>query len=843
MPRTYWLLGVFCLWCATGFAQDVKNEQTLFESAFGQRKARVNQRISVPLVLDQRELGLVEVDLGAKPIRLSVKSITPLLKGVLKPEVILNLERVQNGGWINLDELSKLGIATEYSTQKIALEVALDLPLRAEKTIEIDQRRTHSGEGMLPTVEPEKYSLILNTRVVQSWQQSNLSPTIQRGRIFTDWAGRAGDWVTEVSGSFATDASGGGFNRSDSKLIRDWSDVAIRLTLGDALSAPRGALASQVLGGIRLTRQFSINPKINNLSQPSDRLSLATAAAVDVDVNGFLVRTLRLDPGVYNLKDIYAFQGANDILIRVVEPGGRVVVKRFDYFFDSTLLAPGLHEWDLALGTPSSAVQTGRRYEGSEKAGSGWWRKGWSSSMTAGMGLQAINRLGVQSRALQAEGTWTNQWGAWTGWLASSSREVTTNAELNGRGLAQMLQWRMQTSHRPQSAWSGNLTIQATHAGKQYTSVESLSPAFASTDFGIRAGLAWDKNWSASLAVSRRASDAPSLQNRAMTFGVRRQIDKEWNVDSTLGQSQNAGIWQNFFTIALRYSPFILNGVSDRSEDNTTWRAGSSYQSIDHRWQNDVEVVGTNPARDATWRINGTRTQNNAGDETTVRSRIQASRAESTWTTVQTRDRVQGASAYHEWTLSNAVVMSRAGIKLSSPVYDSAVVFRPREGFEPYKLLVDPQSDRAAATSDRWGTPVLTNVASYHAREMQLDLENLPPAMSLGHDRWLLFPTYRSVLEVPVGSDANTQLSGTLTNMAGDPMVLQSLRVLALSQSAGRFEPIELFTNRKGQFMTPSLSPGQYQIVRQLDDAMLYQFEILPTQSGVRAIGNLKVKD
>jgi hypothetical protein len=99
------------------------------------------------------------------------------------------------------------------------------------------------------------------------------------------------------------------------------------------------------------------------------------------------------------------------------------------------------------------------------------------------------------------------------------------------------------------------------------------------------------------------------------------------------------------------------------------------------------------------------------------------------------------------------------------------------------------------------------------------------------------------VLEVPVGSDANTQLSGTLTNMAGEPMVLQSLRVIALSQSAGKSEPIELFTNRKGQFMTPSLSPGQYQIVRQLDDAMLYQFEILPSQSGVRAIGNLKVKD
>ena len=843
MARVCWLFGIFCLWCVSGFTQDVKNEQTLFESAFGQRKGRANQRISVPLILDQRELGLVEIDLSTKPIRASVKVISLLLKNVLKPEVILLLEHAQKNGWINLDELSKLGIKAEYSAQKIALDLTVDLPLRVEKSIQIDQRRAQSGETALPTVEAQKYSLILNTRVVQSWQQSNLAPTIQRGRVFTDWAGRTGDWVTEVSGSFATDATGGGFNRTDSRLVRDWGDEAIRLTLGDALSAPRGALGSQVFGGIRLTRQFSINPKINNLSQPSDRLSLTTGAAVDVDVNGFLVRTLRLDPGVYNLKDIYAFQGANDVSIRVIEPGGRVIVKRFDYFFDSTLLAPDLHEWDLAWGMPSAAVQAGRRYEGSEKVGSGWWRKGWSSNITAGIGLQTTDGLGVKSRVVQLESAWVNQWGAWAGWLAGSSREVATSPDLNGHGLAQMLQWRAQTNQRPQAAWSGNLTVQATHLGKQYSSVESLSPTFASTDIGVRAGLSWDKNWSASLATSRRASEDASRSNRVTTLGMRRRIDKEWNIESTVGQSQNAGLTQNFFTVAVRYSPFVSSESVDRGADATNWRAGSSYQSNDHRWQNDVEVAGMNSKLDAAWRINGARAQSDAGDETTLRSRIQTNRGESTWTTIQTQDRVLGASAYHEWTLSNAFVMTSAGIKLSGPVYDSAVVFRPREGFESYKLLIDPQSDRATATSDRWGTPVLSNVFSYSPREMQLDLENLPPAKSLGHDRWLLFPKYRSVLEVPVGSDANTQVSGTLTNMAGNPMGLQSLRVLALSQSIGASAPIELFTNRKGQFVTPSLSPGRYQIVRLLDDAMLYQFEILPNQSGISAIGILKVKD
>lgn len=842
--RIYLWIGLFCTWCTASFAQESKSEQALFENVFGQRKARASQRISVPLTVDQRELGLVELDLAANPIRASTKTLAEVLKNTIKPDVLATLVREPSTAWIGLDELAKLGIKATYSAQKIALDLDIDLSIRLERSIQIDQRRGQGEETTLPIAEVQEQSLIWNTRLVQSWQLSSTAPAVQRGRLFNDWAGRSQNWVAEVSGSFATDGTEKGFNRTDSRLMRDWSDQAVRLTLGDTLSTTKGALGSKVFGGIRLTRQFSINPKINNLSQPSDRLALKSASAVDVDVNGFVMRTLRLDPGVYNLRDIYAFQGANDVSIRIVEPGGRVTVRRFDYFFDSTLLAKDLHEWDVAWGAPSSVLSTGRQYEGSSKVGSGWWRKGWSSNVTAGLGFQSMDGVGVKARVTQMEGAWANQWGAWTSWLASSSREIATNTDLNGRGLAQMLQWRTQTNHRPQTTVNGSLTVQITRLGKQYSAVDSLSSSFASNDAGVRAGLAWDGNWSASLAASRRVSEDPSLSNRALTLGIGRRIDKEWSAEGTLGQLQNAGVTQNFATVALRYSPAVINSGIDRSVDTTSWRASSSYQSVDRRWQNDVEATGlTNSIVDGTWRVNGGYTHSSSREEASFRSRIQTTRGESTWSTIQTQDAVSGASAYHEWTLSNAIVMSSAGARISSPVYDSAVVFKPRAGFESYKLLVDPQYDRVAAASDRWGTPVLANVFSYSVREVQLDLENLPPAKGLGPDRWILFPKYRSVIEIPVGSNANTQVSGTLTNVAGVPIALQSLRVIPQAQAGAGAAPIELFTNRKGQFMTPSLPPGRYQIIRLLDDAMIYQFEISPDQSGVSVIGTLKVKD
>lgn len=123
---------------------------------------------------------------------------------------------------------------------------------------------------------------------------------------------------------------------------------------------------------------------------------------------------------------------------------------------------------------------------------------------------------------------------------------------------------------------------------------------------------------------------------------------------------------------------------------------------------------------------------------------------------------------------------------------------------------------------------------------MQLDVENLPPGRGLGIDRPLLLPAYRSVLLVPVGSDANTQLGGRLQGAAGQLLGLQALRLQALG---GKAEPIDLFTNRRGGFMSPPLPPGRYVLTRPGEAEPLVRVEIGQDQQGLVDLGTVQVKE
>jgi outer membrane usher protein FimD/PapC len=196
-----------------------------------------------------------------------------------------------------------------------------------------------------------------------------------------------------------------------------------------------------------------------------------------------------------------------------------------------------------------------------------------------------------------------------------------------------------------------------------------------------------------------------------------------------------------------------------------------------------------------------------------------------------------GTSSLVEASLASALVISKGGgWGWSAPVYDSAAQFRPYKGYEGLKLLVDARSEISALTSDRFGTPPLSSLSAYVPRELQIDLEDLPPGMSLGEDRPVLLPSYRSVVVVPVGSRDRTQVSGRLMGANQQPLPLNGITLTGLNPS----QTMDLFTNRKGLFLSPQLPPGVYELRLPGKVGALARFEVTEEQSGVLDIGALQ---
>jgi outer membrane usher protein len=810
-------------------AQAADASKALFEQAFAQRRKTTVQQIALPTTLDGRELGVIDAQIRADGVWVSRETLSKMLKNILNSDAAAALfVATPPGDWISTATLQTLGIDAEYSSQSITLEVKIPLSLRRLQVLTVDGRSYQLADPDSPnaenTISPEYWSLIANTRWVVT-QTATDAGALNTGRTYLDGAQRLGNWVLEAAGSVPLGSKSGASSRDLTRLVRDWPQQAVRLALGDMTSSSRPGMPSVSMAGLQLSRRFNLNPGLNPQSQPGERLSLPAGAAVDVRSNGFLTRTLQLAPGVYELRDIPVFTGANEVELSVVEPGGRVSFRRFDYFFDASLLSPGLSEFDVAVGQPSQAAAGGLSYLAAQQVASVSWRQGLLANVTGGAAAQTRKDNFGSARVIQTDGLWATPWG-------TALAYVTRNQHPTFSGQSESLQWRWQSAARPADtggSWSWSTVAQTTRRGQGHSVLSSNTPSGASRDNGIRLSALTPGGLSTSISAAQRSGNLAADNSKTLGLSLRQSLDRRWSLEATLGRQQDPLRINHFFSVSLRFS-------GERQADGTAIRASAGYQSQDRRLQTDAEATGitTVAGADAPWRVMAGTGHGDSGKEASLRGALVTSRADLAALMIDNRT-PGGWSRLTQASFASALVASPGGWGITRPVSDSAALVVPRPGYEKLSIYVDPMLDRSAAASDRFGAPMLHDLNAYTPRVIQLDVANLPPGRGLGVDRPLLLPTYRSVSIVPLGSNANVQYSGKLLNDAGQPAALVALRLTPV----GKGEPVELFTSRRGLFTSPPLPPGRYWLTMPGEAQPLKQLQINDGEAGLIDLGTL----
>ncbi len=790
----------------------------LFEQAFGARRARAaTQRLSLPTQLDGREIGVVAAEVGPSVLRLSRAELATALAQVLRADLLARLREPSASPWIEAAALAdQVGVKAVYSPQRIALDLEIALAQRMRRTLRV--QRAAAQEEAAPTPLPaQPWSVIANTRWLLSGGTGG-----DRFRMLSDWAWRQGDWVMEGVGTLPLDGVGQP-SRGDVRLVRDWTDQAIRLQLGDVTQLPRAGQSLLPVAGLRLGRQFRLNPNAVFQALPGQALGLPNGGAVDVLVNGFLVRSLRLGPGVYDLREIPQFNGSNDVQLRITEPGGRVSVQRFDNFFDGSLLAQGVSDWDLSLGFPLRPGVGSRQYDTAAPTGGGWWRQGLRDDLTVGGGWQ-FQRRGDMAQAMHVEATWATAAGTWAGWLARSARPLGTGHQVT-------LQWRWNTVADPLAAWSASLAAQWQRRDAAWAPVGATVAAGAGQDLALRAGWVGADGLSLALTWSRRQA---ALQPLASTsnLALRWRLDRQWSME--VGASTDRG-----GSTGRRDAVFMnLRFTGERDPSGQQASAAASFSTLDARRQLEAQVNGVSAfaGADAAWRVATLRAQSLQGTDSRLSGEVWTPRTELSWAASQTM--LNGVrNDYQELSVATALIASSAGLLVSAPVPDSAAILQPRQALQGSRVLVDPQRAGAVLQSDWFGHPVVPNLVSYSPRDLQIDVDPLPPGADLGVDRPLLRPPYKSVTLVPVGSDANTQVRARMLGASGRPL---GLRAYQIQDAERRTPPIDVFTSRQGALTSPPLPGGRYLLVRPEDGVVLARWRIEAGQAGIVSLGEIK---
>jgi outer membrane usher protein FimD/PapC len=161
---------------------------------------------------------------------------------------------------------------------------------------------------------------------------------------------RRGDFLFLSDAAYSKTPAERRLVRLSTNLTRDRREDLQRLVFGD-LSASSGDLGTGVnLGGFGFSKVYRIDPYFLRypLAGVGGMVSLPSEA--QVYLGGTRIRTEKLPPGQFELKNISSLGGRSDVTVVIKDPFGREQRIVYPFYFAETLLEKGLHEYSYNVG-------------------------------------------------------------------------------------------------------------------------------------------------------------------------------------------------------------------------------------------------------------------------------------------------------------------------------------------------------------------------------------------------------------------------------------------------------------------------------------------------------------
>ena len=247
-------------------------------------------------------------------------------------------------GSISLDSLPGLVVHYDAAMQQLRLDAPLSL-LSLDTTL----LNSPTDAGVLPaTASP---GALLNYDLYASQQGSarNLTGATEL-RLFGLGNGIFSN--TAVTRAYRDPGEDwrGETVRLDSSWRLSFPKRAIDITLGDTDSGYLGWTRPVRLGGVRIGRDFGLQPYRITTPLPAFLGEVAVPSAVDLYVNGIKQYSGNVTAGPFQLSTAPGINGAGNAQIVVTDAFGRTRTLDFAFYATQQLLAKGLSDWSVAAG-------------------------------------------------------------------------------------------------------------------------------------------------------------------------------------------------------------------------------------------------------------------------------------------------------------------------------------------------------------------------------------------------------------------------------------------------------------------------------------------------------------
>ncbi|RZA09844.1 MAG: hypothetical protein EOP11_00380 [Proteobacteria bacterium] len=759
------------------------------------------QALGAPLLLDAENLGDVWVYPDARASRFEIESegLLRALERALEPEFLDRLRpALKLGPKISLQDALDAGLNLRFDEASLAMRLEPSEEQRAKKMIRV---RKGADRDERETVGPANFSGYLNGSVGQSFvypQNIVRQPFRSNLGLVTNLHG-----VVLETGATYEENSLTSFRREDTRLSRDFESALLRFTVGDIPIQAVGYQGSKALGGVALTRQYSIQPYLNTRPLSRTELELKRPSTIEVYVNDGFVNRLNAPAGPLRLSDFPLFSGVNKVDLKITDDAGRIEWVNLNLLYDVQLLGQGIQEFAYQIGAPSETLGRDRRYDGRDITFSFFHRLGWSDRLTVGASLQGDRAVTLGA----TEFAYLTRLGLFSAETALSRRAAgfATGA---GRARFKSLDYK-KGNDKP---WRG--TLEAEYRAREFASLgqplgQTIGGQLVGTPLGIT-----PYSWRFDATLSRPITALTSL-----SLGGRYEISRLSGIDRKTARADLNTELGPRLRAAATYALEREERLRHSFQLIITWVdiGGKYYGNFGYDY----------PSR--TFRAEGTRNSANVVDDyrATVGAQAGPGGGQLDGTVDYTHEkanlRVEHASGRlsspdaegrrlsnrTNFSASTAVAWAGGAVAWTRPIADSFAIVRARPLFRKFDLPVNRVEEHAEARVNRFGPGVIPTVTAYNPTPVNVDSAGLPMGYSLGREFFLARPTYRSGVLIEVGGESSVILSGSLLKVDGAPVALATGFVVSVDNPANR---TEFFTNGEGNYVLENLVPGIYEI-------------------------------
>lgn len=736
------------------------------------------QTIPLPVTLNGREIGEVNTRLkDATVIALRLGSIRSALKESLSDDRFARLPG-DAAAWVNPGQLEAAGVQVKFDFQNLILHLTIPPEISRMETLDLIGRTETRANR---TVLPGNFSTFLNLRGGVDYVESSPRGATGFGdpRLRLENAFNLNGWVLENDLAI-NPAIGKTWEKRDTRLVFDQPERRWRWTLGDLTYPVTGFQSFLPMAGLSLHRENSLQPY--RITSPLGQSSfyLKENSQVEVLVNGHVVRTLRLNAGPHQINNFPLTGGANDVILRITDPVGRVEYINTTFFYEPGALRQGETEFNYAVGLPSQPDPVNPLYDYiSEPFASAFHRWGLTDQLTVGVNGQ----ISARDRQAGAGVLYNTSVGVFTvDAVSSDSRDV-------GWGHAERLQYRY---YAPGESLlrdaSLNLAIRRT--SDRFVSVSPFTravPAGEGWDWQARYSQRLTDHFSGGLGYSEQHSRSlPTARSHSLTLSHRwRRVSTDITVQRNEGGATGSE-WAGFFTLIIHLDQRATTVASY----DTSRRASQGEVQFDPIGGVD-SLNGTLGAADVAGRCN-----------VYGNLRYYGPRAELTLS----QNSVPGGESRASLNWGTALVYADGQFGVSRPVQDAFAIFSSTGSLnEEGGLGVQPQLGRFGAREDWLGPAVLPRLTSYYPTRVAVEPLVSNAEFDPQEGDVLLKPTYRSGTLVRIGRASTAHVTAALVWADGRPAALQSGGVTASGGTRTDF-----ITNREGRTYLHGLPAGTY---------------------------------